>query len=98
MNIDKIGPIKGIDPTNESKKVNSISQEKDSVGKDSVHFSSEGKTQALYKKAIEIIKNTPDVRMEKIKEAKQLLESLKNPSDEVLEEVSKKILNDFGIA
>lgn len=96
MEINKINSTNAISSTQNEKRVNAIAQ--DAVaGKDSVDFSKEGKTQALYTKAMQVIKETPDIRMDKVEEARKLLASFKNPSDAMLEDISKKILRDFGL-
>lgn len=96
MEINKINSPNAIQSTQNAKKVNSIAQDAVSE-KDSVNFSEEGKTQALYINAMRVIKETPDIRMDKVEEARKLLESFKNPSNDILEDVAKKILSDFGV-
>lgn len=96
MEINKIGQPDNIQPTSNVKKTASASEVNGAQPKDSVVFSDDSKLQSLYKKAMSIVKNTPDTRADKIEEAKLLLESFKNPSNEVLEVVAKKILKDFG--
>lgn len=97
MEINKIGSINKTHPVNEQNKTNSVASTPPTSSKDSVHFSEDSKIQSLHKKVMDIIKEVPDIRIDKVKEAQQLLESFNNPTDETLEIVSKKILNEFGI-
>ncbi len=100
MSIDKISSV------NESKHVSNAktratqkTQKTPVLGKDSINISNieDRSFKELYTKALDIIHNTPGSRAEKIAEVKSRLETLKNPSDAVLEVVAQKILKDFGV-
>lgn len=95
MEIHKIGSTGSIQPTSHAKKTGAVPQADAVSGKDSVELSEEGKAQALYNKAFDVIQQAPDIRMDKVEEAKKLLESFKEPSEEILEEVSQRLLREF---
>ena len=95
MDINKINAINATQQTGGVKRTNKPT-EVTPEQKDSVSFSDQSKTKVLFNKAMEIVNNAPDVRVDKVEEARNLLESYKNPSDSILQEVSQKILREFG--
>ena len=68
MVIEKIGNINNISETKKSKPV---SGKKEDIKSDSIQISSEGKQAAETAKLTQVIKETPDVRMERIRDIKQ---------------------------
>ena len=68
MVIEKIGNINNISETKKSKPVTG---KKEDIRSDSIQISSEGKQAAETAKLAQVVKETPDVRMDRIREIKQ---------------------------
>lgn len=92
MVIEKIGNINNIAETRKSKPV---STKKEETRTDSVQISSEGKQAAETAKNIQIIKDTPDIRSDKVKEIKQRINdgTYDFNDNKVLEMVADRIAN-----
>ncbi len=90
MVIDKIGSINNIVETKKSK---SISSKKSTKKSDSVQISSEGKKAAEIAKQTQIVKETPDIRTERVKEIKEKIANgtYDFNNNEMLEMVADKI-------
>ncbi len=91
MMIDKIDNINNIvDP----KKTKSVSKNNDVKKTDSLEISSEGKKAAKIAEYIQAVKETPDIRIEKVNEIKEQIEKgeySKFNDNKVLEMVAEKI-------
>jgi negative regulator of flagellin synthesis FlgM len=92
MVIDKIGNINNII---EPKKSNPVTSAKETKKKDSVQISSEAKNAAEVSKLAQIVKDTPDIRIERIREIKaQIANGTYNfDKPEILEMVADRIAN-----
>ena len=92
MVIDKIGNINNIV---ELKKSKPVSSEKQTKKNDSVQISSEGKKAAEAAKYTQIVKESPDVRIDRINEIKEkIANGTYNFNDEkLLEMVADRIAN-----
>ncbi len=93
MVIDKIGNIHNITETKNSK---SVSRAKESGKSDSIQISTEGKVAAEVARYTQIVKETPDIRMERVREIKEQIQAGtydKFSDDKVLEMVADKIAN-----
>ena len=92
MVIEKIGNINNISETRKGKPV---SAKKEETRTDSVQISSEGKQAAETAKNIQIIKDTPDLRLDKVKDIKQRINdgTYDFNDNKVLEMVADKIAN-----
>ncbi|OHD62826.1 MAG: flagellar biosynthesis anti-sigma factor FlgM [Spirochaetes bacterium RBG_13_51_14] len=90
MVIDKIGNINNIV---ESKKSNPVTTAKETRKKDSVQISSEGKKAAEVSKVAQIVKESPDIRIDRVKEIKeQIAKGSYNFNDpQILDKVADKI-------
>ncbi|HDP79672.1 MAG TPA: flagellar biosynthesis anti-sigma factor FlgM [Spirochaetes bacterium] len=91
MVIDKIGNINNIV---ESKNAKSVSKAKETKKADSVQISTEAKMAAETARYSQIIKDTPDIRMDRVREIKsRILDGTydKFNDDKVLEMVADKI-------
>ena len=90
MVIDKIGNINNISETRKSKQ---ISEKKDAEKIDSIQISSEGKQAAEIARHTQIVKETPDSRIERVRELKQkILDGSYDFNDnKMLEMVANKI-------
>jgi len=92
MVIDKIGNINNIPETKKSKPV---SGKKDDSRGDSIQISTEGKQAADTAKNVQIIKDTPDIRAERVKDIKAKIDNGTYDFDnnKMLEMVADKIAN-----
>jgi negative regulator of flagellin synthesis FlgM len=90
MVIDKIGNINNII---EPKKSNPVSSAKETKKKDSIEISSEGKKAADASKVAQLVKETPDIRMDRVQEIKeQIANGTYNFDDpKMLDMVAEKI-------
>ncbi len=68
MVIDKIGNINNITETKKSKPVGG---RKEDIKSDSIQISSEGKQAAETAKLTQVVKETPDIRIDRVREIKQ---------------------------
>jgi negative regulator of flagellin synthesis FlgM len=92
MVIDKIGNINNII---EPKKTRSAAGSKEAKKEDSIQISTEGKQAAELSKVAQAVKETPDVRLDRIQEIKEKIASgTYNFNDEkILEMVADRIAN-----
>jgi negative regulator of flagellin synthesis FlgM len=90
MVIDKIGNINNII---EPKKSNPVASAKEPKKKDSVQISTEGKQAAEVSKLGQIVKDTPDIRVDRVKEIKEQIANGTYNFDkpEILEMVADRI-------
>lgn len=94
MNINKIGGISG----NYSSGNYAKGQKESQVQSDSVNISDTAKTRISLEKALELVKNTPGVRQDKVEVAKSNLQGYfteGNINSEVTEKIAKKISDDM---
>ncbi|MBP7552179.1 MAG: flagellar biosynthesis anti-sigma factor FlgM [Spirochaetes bacterium] len=94
MGIGGIGPINNY---NEYQKITKKEKTEKVFTSDSVNISQEAISKADTKRAMEIVKNAPDVRLDKIAELK---ERMKNPNyinDTIISGVADKIMDVFKI-
>ena len=89
MGIDKIGPITNYNNYNKINKKDSLKNVNTS---DSVNISKEAFDMAETSKIMEIIKNTPDVRMDRINEVRAKLNDPNYIDDAVTGSVADKIM------
>ncbi len=90
MVIDKIGNINNI---TETKKNKPVSSKNETSRGDSIHISTEGKQAAETARNIQIIKETPDIRADRVKEIKTKIDNGTYDFDnkQILEMVADKI-------
>ena len=72
MVIEKIGNINNI---SEPKKNKPISDRKDGIIRDSIDISDEGRLAAINAKNAQIIRETPDVRIDRVKDIKMRIDN-----------------------
>lgn len=89
MAIDKIGPINNY---NEYKKINKKGPTSKANLSDSVSISKEAMNMAENSKIMEIIKNTPDVRIDRINEVKAKLNNPDYINTDIIDKVAEKII------
>ncbi len=94
MGIDKIGPINNYNNYNKINKKDSL---KDINTADSVSISKEALNMAETSKIMEIIKNTPDVRIDRINEVKAKLDNPDYIDNAITESVAEKIMESLEI-
>jgi negative regulator of flagellin synthesis FlgM len=94
MAIDKIGPINNYNNLN---KVNKTANLKKTDASDSVNISKEAAELAENNKILEIVKNTPDVRIDKINELKAKINDPDYINNAIKNGVADKIMESFGI-
>ncbi len=95
MTVERIGPP---DPASNVKKAEKQSRIPSKGDLDSIHVSEEAKSKAEVLKAAEAAKLAPDVRIDKVEEAKRKLQDPGYPSQEIVEAVADGILKSFGIS
>jgi negative regulator of flagellin synthesis FlgM len=92
MVIDKIGNINNII---EPKKSNPVASTKETKKKDSIEISSEGKKAADASKIAQLVKDSSDLRMDRVQEIKERIASGSYNFDDpkVLDMVAERIAN-----
>jgi negative regulator of flagellin synthesis FlgM len=95
MTVERIGPP---DPASNLKKTEKPSRIQSKGDLDSINVSEEAKSKAEIFKASEAAKLAPDVRLDKVEEAKRKLQDPSYPSQEIIETVADGILKSFGIS
>lgn len=94
MGIDKIGPInnnQGYNKVNKKKSTDKLSSS------DSVKISSEAMNKAEQMKIMEIVNNTPDIRIDKVNEMKAKINDPDYINDKIVEDAADKIMESFNI-
>ena len=94
MGIEGLGPIRnvgGVDGPSRAKRAS----ESGDVKKDKVSVSSEARDKLSFEKALNEVKNAPDVREKRIEEVKKSLE--KATESEVLDQTSSNLLKALGL-
>ena len=94
MTIQGIGPI---DPISKYKKTGKTKQAPKTEKTDSIDVSAEAKAKAEMYKATETVKNSPEIRHQKIEEIKKKIEDPNYISDKVIDMIADKILESFDI-
>ena len=94
MTIQGIGPLDPVAKFNKTEKPEKVTK----PGKnDSINVSEEAKSKAEVYNAVEIAKNSAEIRWSKVEEVKRKLEDPNYLSDRVIEETAEKILDQFEI-
>ncbi len=94
MTIQGIGPLEPLPKMNKAEKA----EKPVKAGKsDSINVSEEAKSKAEVYTALEIAKNTADIRWNRVEEVKRKLQDPNYLSDRVLEETAEKIMDQFDL-
>jgi negative regulator of flagellin synthesis FlgM len=93
MTIEGIGPIDPVIKYNKAEKPEKTEKDKKS---DSINLSEEAKSKAEIYKATESAKNAGDIRWDRVAEVKRKLEDPNYISDDVIEVVARKIMDQLG--
>lgn len=94
MSIGEIGPINN---HNEYKKIEKKEKNNKIQNSDSVEISKEALQKAETNRIMETIKNSPDIRKDKVEEIKKKINNPDYINDSVLKSVADKILELFKI-
>jgi negative regulator of flagellin synthesis FlgM len=94
MTIDRLGPV---DPIAKYKDASKTSRVAYTPGKDSIDVSEEAKAKAELLRARELVRNAPDIREDRVAEAKKRLEDPDYINDSVKGLVADRIMDMFGI-
>ncbi len=94
MTIDRLGSI---DPAANYNKTGKASKAAKKDTSDTIAVSAEARSKAEIFAASESVKNAPDIRMDKVEEAKRKLQDPSYISKKVVESVADKILDLFGV-
>ena len=95
MTIEGLGPV---DPVSKYGKTNKSSKASKTEKTDSINLSSEAKSMSEVYKAAESVKNTPDVRLDRIAEVKKKLEDPSYIDDKIVESVANSVMDVFGLS
>lgn len=95
MTIDRIGPI---DSVPNVKKSNKSTKPKRSDGADSINVSAEAKSKAEIYQATEQAKSAQEIRWDRVQEVKKKLEDPDYITDQVMDEVAERIMEQFDIS
>lgn len=94
MTIDRLGPI---DPISRYERTGKTPKVEKKEGGDSVAFSEEGKMKAELFKAVENVRNSPDVRVDRVAEVKRKLQDPNYINNKVIESVAERLMDAFDI-
>jgi negative regulator of flagellin synthesis FlgM len=94
MTIDRLGPI---DPLSKLNKAEKTDKAVKTDAKDTISVSDEAKNLGEIYRATEIVKASPDVRMDRVEEVKQ---KLQDPGyiDSKIEAVADRLMDSFGLS
>ncbi|MDR0538911.1 MAG: flagellar biosynthesis anti-sigma factor FlgM [Spirochaetaceae bacterium] len=95
MSIEKIGGYEPVQPGRGSGRNGRI-EEKHSAEGDSVSISKGAREQAEYLRVLDIVKDTPDVRADKVAELKQKLNSSNYINDILIGATADKVMQALG--
>jgi negative regulator of flagellin synthesis FlgM len=95
MTVERIGPP---DPASNIKKTEKTSRLQSKEELDAINVSEEAKSKSEVFKAAEAARLAPDIRTDKVEEAKRKLQDPTYPSQEVIEAVADGVLKAFGIS
>ena len=94
MVVESIGPV---EPVSNQKKINRIEKSLESEKADSIDVSAEAKSAAENFHKVELVKSSPDIRSEKITEAKEKLQDPNYIDEKVIDELADQIMQSFGV-
>lgn len=94
MTIDRLGPI---DPAAQYNKASKPSKPVKKEASDSISLSSEAKQMGEIFQATERVKNSPDIRQERVDEVKRKLQDPSYINNKVIESVATKIMDLFDL-
>ena len=94
MAIDRLGPVDPISPYNRTGKASKVDRKQ---AADSVDVSQEARRQAAIQQIADAVRQSPDVRMDRVEEVKAKLLDPNYIDDLVVGDVADKLLDAFGV-
>lgn len=94
MTIDRLGPV---DPISKFNKTEKTSRPEKNQKSDSISVSEEAKNLGELYKASENVKQSPDIRYDRVAEVKEKLKDPSYLSEKIVEATAEKIMDAFGI-
>jgi negative regulator of flagellin synthesis FlgM len=94
MTIDRLGPVDPVAKYNKTGKPSKVDRQ---APTDSVDVSEEARRSAALQQTADIVRSTPDVRMDRVEEVKAKLQDPDYISKKVVESVADSIMDVFGI-
>jgi negative regulator of flagellin synthesis FlgM len=94
MMIERLGPVDPLSPAGNSGKATRAEKADRS---DAINLSVEAKEKGEIFRAVEISKQTPDVRLDKIAEIKKKLQDPSYIDDAVVKVVAERVMDVFGL-
>lgn len=94
MTINRVGPT---DPINNVNKTSKVQKNIETKKSDSISVSKSAIDKAELIKTAEIVRNSPDIRLDKVNEIKAKLQDPNYINETVINSVADKIMDDFGI-
>jgi negative regulator of flagellin synthesis FlgM len=94
MMIERLGPVDPLSPSGNSGKTTRAEKTDRS---DAINLSVEAKEKGEIFRAVEISKQTPDVRLDKIAEIKKKLQDPSYIDDAVVKMVAERVMDVFGL-
>ena len=94
MTIDRLGPVDPVANYNKTKKPGKVTEK---TPADTVAVSEEARRSAALQQTADIVRATPDIRMDRVEEVKARLEDPNYINDAVVEAVADSLMDVFGV-
>jgi negative regulator of flagellin synthesis FlgM len=94
MTIDRLGPV---DPVSKFNKTGKPAKVDRPAPTDSVAVSEEARRSAALKQTADIVRATPDVRLDRIEEVKAKLQDPNYINDKIVEALADRLMDVFGV-
>ena len=95
MTIDRLGPVDPVGKYNKTSKPAKVAKQ---APADSIAFSEEARRSAALQQTADIVRSTPDIRMDRVEEVKAKLQDPNYIDNVVMEAVADRLMEDvFGI-
>jgi len=94
MTIDRLGPVDPVAKYNKTGKPTKVARQ---ALTDSVAVSEEARRSAALQQTADIVRATPDVRMDRVEEVKAKLKDPNYINDKVVEAVADSLMDVFGV-
>ncbi|ADN01137.1 flagellar biosynthesis anti-sigma factor FlgM [Spirochaeta thermophila] len=94
MTVERTGPVDPIGRYLKTQKTEKVVKKQEG---DSITLSEEAKFRAELHKSIELVKQAPDIRQDRVEEIRKKLEDPSYIDDKVIEVVADRVLKMFGL-
>ncbi len=94
MTIDRLGPV---DPVAKYNKTGKPAKVAEQTNADTIAVSEEARRSAALQQTADIVRDTPDVRMDRVEEVKAKLQDPNYINDTIIGAVADKLLDVFGV-